>query len=39
VIVVTQIKQDFGIDVSVEDVEALKDRFIAMYNITLRERN
>lgn len=34
-----QIKQDFGLDVSVEDVEDLKDRFVRMYNMILRERN
>ena len=33
--IVAQIKQDFGLDVSVKDVEDLKDRFVGMYYMIL----
>jgi hypothetical protein len=36
--IVAQIEQDFGMKVSVEDIEDLKDRFVDMYHITVRER-
>ena len=35
--IVAQIKQYFGLDVSVEDVEDLKDRFVRMCNMMLRD--
>jgi hypothetical protein len=39
IFVVEQIKRDFGISVSVEHVEDLKQRFRSMYQMTVRERN
>jgi hypothetical protein len=39
IFIVDQIRQDFGINVSVENVEDLKERFRSMYHMTVRERN
>ena len=36
--IVAQIKQDFDLNVSIEDIEDLKGRFVEKYHITVRER-
>ena len=37
--IVAQIERDLCLDVSVKDIEDLKDRFVGMYNLMLRDRN